>query len=105
MKACAKVGIVCPTLSVPAAAGRRSCARAVERGRRRERADAERVEEVGDETDQELVGRRADAALACARAQRRRPVQDESGGDDPEDDQQNRLGIGHAGERAMASEA
>jgi hypothetical protein len=66
---------------------------AVEGGRRRERADAERVEEVGQEADEELVApglnRRFRRGGDDDQAQnaRRRP-------DDAEEDEETRLGVG-----------
>ena len=59
MNACAIVGSVWPTLSVPGISSSGTMRRSLKTdGRRRERADAERVEEVGDEPDGGLHGSR-----------------------------------------------
>ena len=65
MKACASVGSVWPTLSVPGMRSSRTRPRELEDRRGRgERADAERVEEVGDEADREPERRRARRVLS-----------------------------------------
>ena len=57
MNAWAIVGIVCPTFRVPGdQAVRHHLAQAERCGRRGERPDAERIEEVGDGADRELAG-------------------------------------------------
>ena len=64
-----------------------------ERGRERERADAERVEEVGDEADHELQRRRPDAHAGDARAScLAHPHGDENDPHDPEQREQEELG-------------